>query len=183
MTRAGLNHWLRHPSLAGREALLCAIVLLAAATAIRGAINGFVTGCEFTPYLPFVLLSAVFLRWWQAALVALASVAILGLLFIGPPEKLIASSCFESSAGIFLVASAATIGAVTLVRRLFVSIHRQGDDESAGGIVFSLEDGEVWASWYGKGHPVLLGSEPRVSSMMEDFLAQVECGKRLNGKR
>ena len=51
---------------------------------------------------------------------------------------------------------------------------------SAGGIVFSLEKGEVWASWYGHGAPVHLGSQRKVSEMMEDFLAQVEVGKRLN---
>ena len=145
------------------------------------AIDGVATGCEFTPYLPFVLVSAVLLRWWQAALIALFSVAILGLLFMGPPSALAASCCFLSSAGVFLAASAAMIGGVHLVRRLFVSLQRPGADETAGGVVFSLSDNQVWASWYGQGAPVLLGSEAKVSTMMQDFLAQVEVGKRLNG--
>ena len=58
----------------------------------------------------------------------------------------------------------------------------RGADESPGGIVFSLDDGKVWASWYGQGPPVLLGSQKKVSGMMEDFLAQEEVGKRLTRK-
>ena len=168
--------------LSGRLALLCGLVVLALATVVRAAIDPAVTGCEFTPYLPFVLLSAVLLRWWQAGLVALASAGILGLLFIGPPSLLLGSSCYLSSAGIFLGASAAMIGCVALVRRLFHSIRTAGADETAGGVVFSLEDGEVWASWYGQGPPVLLGSQAKVSTMMKDFLAQVELGNRLNSR-
>ena len=163
-------------------ALVAAIAALAAATAIRDAVQGMVTGCEFTPYLPFVLLAAILLRWWQAALVAVLSVPILGLLFMGTPSYLVHSECFLSSSAIFLAASAAMIGFVMLCRGLVHTLHRPGADESDGGVVFSLEDGEVWASWYGRGRPVLLGSEDKVSSMMHDFLAQVEVGKRLNGK-
>lgn len=183
MIRAGLKQWLHAPVLTGRLALLCGIAAVALGTIIRAAISGIVTGCEFTPYLPFVLLSAVLLRWWQAGLVALTSVAALGALFMGPPEELLGSECFWSSGSIFLAASAAMIGCVVIVRHLFVSIHRQGADESAGGVVFSLEDGKVWASWYGQNLPVLLGSESKVSRMMHDFLAQVEVGKRLNGEK
>lgn len=182
MIRAGLIRWLQGPPLSGRLALLCGIVAIASATVIRAAIDGMVTGCEFTPYLPFVLISAVLLRWWQAGLVALASAAVLGLLFIGSPDELLESDCFLSSALIFLAASAAMIGSVIIAWRLLLSAHRAGADESEGGIVFSLEDGEVWACWYGQGPPVLLGSQAKVSSMMEDFLAQIEIGKRLNGR-
>lgn len=182
MLRTGLRKWVRGPPFTGRLALICGVIAIALATALRAAVNDVVTGCEFTPYLPFVLLSAVFMRWWQAALVALVSVVILGGLFVGPLHESLASACFQSSAGIFLAASAAMIGSVLLVRRLFIGIHRSGDDETAGGIVFSLEDGKVWASWYGQETPVLLGSQSTVSTMMEDFLAQVEVGKRLNGR-
>lgn len=181
MIRSSLKTWFAGPPLTGRLALLCAILALGFGTIMRAAINGVSTGCEFTPYLPFVLLSAILLRWWQAALVALCSAAILGLLFMGPPSELAASSCFLSSAAIFLSASAAMIGGVLLVRQLFVSLQRPGADETAGGVVFSLRDNQVWASWYGQGAPVLLGSEAKVSTMMQDFLAQVEVGKRLNG--
>jgi hypothetical protein len=63
-----------------------------------------------------------------------------------------------------------------------MAIRVRGSDESAGGIVFSLEKGEVWASWYGQGAPVLLGSQRKVSEMMSDYLAQERLGKRLSGE-
>ena len=171
------------PFLTGRLAFLCAIVALTIPTLIRIALDGFVTGCEFTAYLPFVLGSAILLRWWQAGLIALGAVAVVGGLFMGSPAELLQSTCFSASALIFLGASAAMIGTVILVRRLFLAMHRRGVDESAGGIVFSLHEGQVWASWYGQGPPMLIGSQAKVSAMMEDFLAQIEVGKRLAGRR
>ncbi|HWL75611.1 MAG TPA: hypothetical protein VNQ74_17220, partial [Burkholderiaceae bacterium] len=69
--------------MSGWLALLCGIGAVAVPTIVRVAVNGVVTGCEFTPYLPFVLLSAIFLGWKQAIAVALASVAVLGGLFFG----------------------------------------------------------------------------------------------------
>ena len=162
---------------------MSSILALVVATVIRAAIDPVVTGCEFTPYLPFVLLCAILLPWWEASLVALASVPILGLLFLGTPSELAISSCFLSSTAIFLTASAGMICFVAVVRRVLVSIQRSGADESAGGVLFSLDQGEVWASWYGRGPRVLLGSEEKVSGMMEDFLAQGEVARRLNGDR
>jgi hypothetical protein len=47
-------------------------------------------------------------------------------------------------------------------------------------VIFSLDRGQVWASWYGQGPPVLLGSQRRVGEMMKDFLAHEELAKRLN---
>jgi len=143
------------------------------------AIDGVVTGCEFTPYLPFILFSAILLRWWKAGAVALASVAIHGVMFVGPPSEFLVSQCFLSSAGIFLISSALMIGAVMVIRRVAAAMLRRDFDESAGGIVFSLQNDEVWASWYGAGPPMRLGSQNRVEIMMEDFLAQGELGKRL----
>src|SRR5436190_1923537 len=101
MIRAGLMRWLEGPPLTGPNALACLAAAIAIPTLIRAAVDGVVTGCEFTPYLPFV-------------------------------------------------------------------------------IVFSLENDEVWASWYGEGPPLRLGSQQRVSRMMKDFLRQEEVGKRLN---
>ena len=54
-------------------------------------------------------------------------------------------------------------------------------ERAPAGIIFSLEKGEVWASWHGSGPPMRLGSQERVEAMMEDFLAQGELGKRLTG--
>ena len=180
MIRAGWTRWLQLPRLTGRAALLCGALAIGLPTLARAAVHGVVTGCEFTPYLPFVLVCAILLRWWQAGAVALASVAILGGLFSGSqPHDL---ECFASAAGLFLASSAMMIAIAVSVRRLVSAIQNRGADESAGGIVFSLEKGEVWASWYGQDAPVRLGSQRKVSEMMEDFLAQVEVGKRLNRK-
>ena len=155
MVRASLVQWLHEPPVTGRLALLCGIVAVGLATAIRWAVDGVVHGCEFTPYLPFVLASALLLRWWQAAIVALASVAIMGVVFMQPTNEHLASPCFLSSAGIFLASSAAMIGVVALIRHVFLSIQKRGADETAGGIVFSLDKGQVWAR---TAHP------PRVTS-------------------
>ena len=178
MFRAVWSRWLQEP-LTGRLAFLCGVVAVAIPTLIRVAVHGTITGCEFTPYLPFVLISAILLRWWQAGIVALASVGIMGGLLGGSPVPL-ELACFGPAAGMFLASSAVMIFIAAMTRRLFASIQNRGADESEGGIVFSLEKGEVWASWYGQSAPVRLGSQRKVSEMMEDFLAQVELGKRLN---
>lgn len=179
MLQSGFHRWLRTPLVSGRLAFLCGIAAVGVPTIVRAAIDGVVTGCEFTPYLPFVLITALSLGWWQAGAVALASVAILGGVFFGPTNAHFTSPCFLSSAGIFLASSAAMIGFVMLVRRTITAIQNRG--ASDGGVVFSLQGDQVWASWYDQGPPVRLGSEGNVSAMMQDFLAQVELGKRLNG--
>ena len=181
MIRAGLTRWIEAPRATGRLAFLCGIGAVALPTLIRAAVNGSVTGCEFTPYLPFVLISAILLRWWQAAVVAVGSVLVLGGFFGGSLTHFEAA-CFQSAAGIFLASSAMIIGIVLLVRRTIAAVLGRGAYDASGGIIFSLEEGQVWASWHGNGPPVPLGSQERVSEMMEDFLAQVEVGKRLTRK-
>lgn len=156
-----------------------AIGAVAIPTAIRAAIDGVVTGCEFTPYLPFVLLAAILIGWWQAALVALASVAVLGGLFIGSPSHFLASACSRSSAEVFLGSSAIVIVAVTMVRHVVAELQKRRADPPGDGIIFSLDKGEVWASWNGTSEALHLGSRESVEAMMEDFLAQGELGNRL----
>jgi len=146
--------------------------MIALPTVARAAMNGTVTGCEFTPYLPFVLLSAILIGWWQASAVALISVAIMGGLFITPPISSLEKSCFLAGAGMFLAAAATMIGTAVIVRRAFAFLHRRGADEAGGGIVFSVAQGEVWASWYGLAAPVRLGAERKVAETMERFLAR-----------
>jgi hypothetical protein len=162
--------------------VLCGFYLVALPPGIRWLIDSVVSGCELTAYLPFVLIAAVLMKPWQAGAVALASVGFLGNLFMGSASKNLASECFLSGTGIFLASSAAMIGIVVLVRRVFAAMQSRGADEAPGGVVFSLERGQVWASWYGQGPPELLGSQRKVSVMMEDFLRQEEFGKRLNGR-
>ena len=180
MIRAALTRLIQGPSLTGFNAVICMAAAIAIPTVIRTTVHGVVTGCEFTPFLPFVLIAALLLRWWMAALVALVSVALLGGAFGGPHNDL---ACFVPSAGMFLASSAAMIGAVLLIRSVITAMQRRSTDATSDEVVFSLEDGEVWASWYGEGPPLRLGSQKRVSGMMEDFLKQEEVGRRLNGRK
>ena len=92
MTRPVLVKLLMEPVATGRFAVLGCFLAVALPTAVRAAVNGVVTGCEFTPYLPFVLLTAILVGSWQAGLVALVSVALLGGLFVGPPNEFLADS-------------------------------------------------------------------------------------------
>jgi hypothetical protein len=180
MVRAALARWLFAPPMSGWPALIVAVVAVGIPTAVRWAVNGVVTGCEFTPYLPFVLLGAMLLRWWAAAGVALASVAIMGGVLGGAPAHGIL--CFLDSAAMFLASSLVMIGVAIFVRLTIATLQKRGADESSGGVIFSLEKGEVWASWYGGDAPMLLGSQPKVSAMMADFLQQEELGRRLGAK-
>ena len=115
MFQAGFHRWLRTPLITGRLAVLCGLAAVGVPTMVRAAIDGVVTGCEFTPYLPFVLITALALGWWQAGAVALASAAILGGVLSGPAEQYFTSSCFISGAAIFLASSAMMIGVVVLL--------------------------------------------------------------------
>ena len=56
---------------------------------------------------------------------------------------------------------------------------RSGRIEPAGGVIFSLEKGQVWASWNGTELSVRLGSAAAVVAMMRDFMAQMELGERM----
>ena len=177
-TGARVRRWLVLTPMTGRIALVCAISAVGLPTAVRAAIDGVVTGCEFTPYVPFVLVSAIVLRWWQAALVSLAAVAIMGGIFEG--SLLHPTPCFMPAAGTFLGTSAIMIGIASVLRRLVAPFLNTVTDQPEGGIVFSLDKGHVWANWYGLATPVRLGTRNEVSYMMQDFLAQEELAKRLN---
>lgn len=167
MTRDSFNRWLQGPLTADWQALLGGMVAVWIPSMIRLAVTGSVTGCEFTPYVPFVLVCAILMRWWQAGAVALASVAILGGLFAGTPH--FTASCFEPAAGIFLGASAAMIGIVSVVRRLLAGL-LMDNTASGTGVVFSVEKGDVWATWNGSEAPIRLGSRGTIADKMETFL-------------
>jgi hypothetical protein len=171
------NRYLCAPLVTGSKAVGLAMFAVGLPTLVRASVNGVVTGCEFTPYLPFVFLCAIMLRWWQAGAVALACVVVLGGLLEGPPTYMLAAPCFLPSAGMFLAASAGMIALAVLIRQVFTALQRPGN--VSGEIIFSLEKDEVWASWYGHELPVRLGRRHRVADMMEDFLKQEQLAKRL----
>ena len=179
--RGAVGRVARAPLVSGKQALLGAIVAIAIPTGVRAAMTGTVVGCEFTPYLPFVLLSAILLGWRAAAFVSLSAVAILGGL-VGPANAHFADSCFLAGAGVFLGSSAMTIGTVLAIRWAIERTQSRIPDESSDGIIFSLEKDKVWASWPGHGAPLLLGTKQSVGEMMEDYLKQVKLGERLTGE-
>lgn len=168
MVRGVFWRCLRAMPVTGWPALACAILAVLVPTTVRAAASGVVTGCEFTPYLPFVLISAIVLRAWLASAVPLASAAIMGGMFGG--FRAYELPCFASASAMFLGASAVMISVAILGRHVLFALLKPGRD--AGGLVFSLEKGEVWASWYGNDVPVRLGNQRKVAEMMEDFLAQ-----------
>jgi hypothetical protein len=47
------------------------------------------------------------------------------------------------------------------------------------GIVLSLRDNQVWASWLDDRAPVMLGDHEATLAVMRDFIRQSELGERL----
>ena len=172
MIRSHLTRWLAAPLVTGWTALACVAAAVALPTAFRAAIDGVVMGCEFTAYLPFVLLGAVVIGWWQAGVIALVSVGILGGLFASSTTQLFDMPCFISAAATFAAASAVIIAFVMIVRRVLGGASAHGSDDQSGGVVLTLEQGDVWASWYGQGRPVRLGSQRKVNEMLGKLLPE-----------
>ena len=171
------------PPLSGKLAIACTIALIGLPTLIRYSVKGMVMGVECLTYCPFVLLSAILMGWRYTAVVAVGSALICDYLFIGAPHQFFESDADFFGIGVFLSYCLLIIGAVQGVRMLVPQFPRRADpNEVLSGIIFSLEGGQAWASWTGADAPVQLGPCDEVAEMMEDFLAQVELGKRLNAK-
>jgi hypothetical protein len=180
--KAVLRTWLEAHPFDGRAAFLVGIVAVGIPTALRASVDGIVTGVPMTGYVPFILISAVLLGWWNASLVALASATLGDLLFVGPPNQLLEGPADMFVVGLFLFVSGVLIGFVELVRKLISDSGRPIAAGEVTGIIFSLENGQAWASWSGSGAPVRLGPEAEVAEMMQDFLAQLELGRRLTSQ-
>jgi len=177
--KAVLRRWLESHPFNGRAAIVVGATAVAIPTAIRFAVDGVVSGIPVTGYVPFVLISAVLLGWLNASMVAVASALIGDALFVGPANELLEGPSDVFTVGLFLIVSGVLIGFVELVRRIVAEDDHIEVDREPSGIIFSLEKGQAWASWRGQGEPVRLGPQAEVAEMMEDFLAQVELGKRL----
>ena len=183
MNRVELVRRLLVPSVTGVQAFGLAIVLIAIPTLIRAAVDGFVTGCEFSVYLPFVLVAAVFMEWRYAAIVALASVGLADYLFMTHPT-FFSGPCDIYVVAVFLIISTLIIALVGGIRAKFAGIISTDRSEfAAGQVVFSLEDNQAWAGWHGHKTMVQLGKKDDVAEMMEDFLAQLELAERLKAPR
>jgi hypothetical protein len=113
---------------------------------------------------------------------ALASAAVADMLFIDPRYVPMAGPTDLFAIAVFLVCAALIIVIVQSARVIVENCPGPLPREhKATGIIFSLEKGQAWASWSGAGN-LRLGPESEVATMMQDFLAQLEVGKRLVGQ-
>jgi Domain of unknown function (DUF4118) len=167
------------PLLTGRRAQIFAVVAIAAPSLIWLLLSQLVSTGVFLTYVPFVLLSAVVLRSLDAALVALACALVADFFFMEPQWELSTSPNDLFSMGMLLVISAFSIFLMRIIRhRVSASL-----DEPSGSVIFSEKGGEAWVNWHGSKSPVKLGPHKDVAEMMEDYIAQVELGERLNGRK
>jgi hypothetical protein len=180
------------PPIEGRWAFLWLLAGLPVATLIRATLGCPDPGAECcTPFFLFVLLSAVLLGRNAAILATIgsmgASILLWKLHIIGNAQVVPAMNMGSPGElvgfALFLAYCALIIGAVELIRRRLARFARlPGSTERSSGIIFSLEGGHAWASWPGSPMPVRIGPQHEVAHMMRDFLAQLEVGRRLEGR-
>lgn len=175
-----LSRLLLAPPARGTKALLYGAVLVAMPTFLRLLLGLLTDRIPLIPYVPFVIVAAIILDWRYAIAVALGSWIVADLLFVEPDYhpsfstyELIAFSIFFASAALIIIFAKAV--------RVVVenSLRPSRPDGIAAPVVFSLERGQAWASWYGSHSWVRLGPEQEVAEMMQDFLAQRDVAKRL----
>lgn len=168
----------------GGWALFWAVAAAVIPTLIRYSFDGIVTGCGAITYVPFIFLSALFLGWRFAVPVAIASGYFADALFMGHDYLLLEGPTDIYGMTAFLAGSGLMIAAVEAVRSELQKMPGPaGNRDRTAGIVFSLEDGQAFASWYGNPSAIRLGSQEEVAEMMEDFLAQLELAKRLGSDK
>ena len=165
------------PRVVGPLAILFGFGALAIPTGILSLDHALPAGACCTTYFPFIMLSAVLLQPVYASLVAIGSAGLADALFMGPRYQLFESP-MDSFGDVATLISATLI--ILLVSLFRWALARQSHATSSpSGIIFSLEKGYAWASWKGSGGPVRLGPHEEVEDMMQDFLAQLELGRRL----
>jgi hypothetical protein len=183
VSRAELMRRLLEPSVTGTRAIGLITLCIAIPTLIRAAVDGLVTGCELSVFLPFVLVAAIFMEWRYAAIVALGSVGLADYLFM-THTAFFSGPCDLYVVGVFLTSSTLIISLVQFIRFRFAGVISTDRSEFASGqVVFSLENNKAWAGWHGRKTMVQLGTKDDVAEMMEEFLAQLELAERLNNPR
>ncbi|HEY7005787.1 MAG TPA: hypothetical protein VH392_04815 [Sphingomicrobium sp.] len=181
MALNSLAAWLIAPPFAGAFAPILGLGAVAVPTAILSLDHALPAGACCTTYFPFVMMSAVLIGPVYASFVGVGSAFLADALFMGPRYQLFEAPMDGFGDIASLVSSALIIALVYAFRKLFAQLKApQFNGSSKSGIVFSLEKGVAWASVAGSDAPVRLGSQDEVAAMMEDFLAQLEVGKRLN---
>jgi hypothetical protein len=172
---------LQRPHLTGVRALLFGLASVAFPTLIHGAVGGRGVALAFIVYVPSVVLAAVFLRSWQAALVALACAAAGDWFFLERTNQITFSASDLVGVPVFLFSSALILGVVRAIRNLLRATF--SPESAPSKVIFSEEKGHAWAHWHSDRPSLPLGPHEEVADMMEDYLAQVELGKRLTGNK
>ena len=176
-----LSMLLLAPPRTGARAVVYALALIAVPTIIRWSVDPYVRETGFVPYFPFILLAAMVLETRLALAVALVSAIVGDLLFVGVPFEFMEGATDIFGLIIFLASSVLIIALVEAVRTIVENSLRPARPEGLPTpVVFSLEGGQAWVSWYGSHSWVRLGPEQEVAEMMEDFLVQRQLAERLN---
>jgi len=172
---------LKRPPLAGAHALLFGLVAVAAPTLVHDAVVGNGVALAFIVYVPSVVLAAVFMRSWHAALLAFACAAAGDWFFLEQQKGITFSASDLVGVPVFLFSSALILGGVRAMKSL---LHVTFSPNAAPSkVIFSEEKGHAWAHWHGDRPSLPRGPHEEVADMMEDYLAQVELGKRLTGEK
>lgn len=171
------------PPLSGAGAILFSIAAVVMPTVIRLDILP-ADSEPCTIFCPFVLATALICGWRYAVAVAIAGATVCNTIIMGTPYRFHWETPELDALATFLAYSFFVILIVQLFRvTAGRSLRQAGAEENASGIVFSADNGQAWASWYGVDAPVRLGPQDEVAKMMEDFLAQVELSRRLAHRR
>jgi hypothetical protein len=177
-----LSRFLLAPPATGRQAFFCAVLIVAIPTGLRLAFDPLLgTRMPFVFYVPFVIIAGALLTWRSAVAATIVSWSIAIFLFVGEHGGVPFGPIEILSLVIFLLSAFLIIALVEAVRTVVENSLRPARPEGfSAPVVFSLERGQVWASWYGSHSWIRLGPEEEVAEMMRDFLAQHELGKRLD---
>lgn len=172
--------WLFTPPLHGAWAAAVSVPSVAIATLVHLNMFSPMDGQVCTVFCPFVLATSILCGWRWALAVAAGSAIGCNTILMGTPYSFHFQRSEIEGLSTFLGYSALVILIIQLFRlKAARSLRQAGAKERTPGIVFSLEEGQAWASWYGIDAPVRLGPRDEVVQMMEDFIAQVELGTRL----
>ena len=176
-----VKQWFLSPPVSGYRAVLLGLAAITVPTVIRASLDGMVSGIVFSAYIPFVLLSAIALKWTHATIMAACSAFVASMMFIEPRFVFLAGPTDVFGMAIFLIASATIIKFAHSLKGIVVDSPGSAAARCRTGIVFSSENGDAWASWQGHGCSVRLGTQEEVAEMMRDFLLQKDLGERLRG--
>ena len=174
--------WFLAPPVTGYRAAIYSTGAVALPTLIRAAFQGPVSGIPLLAYFPFMLLVSMAVEWRFAVAVALLSSLLGTYLFVEPRFIFFAGPTDVFAVVAYLIASALVIKLVHDFKGVVVDAPGSPAARARTGVVFSSEAGDAWASWQGHSCSIRLGRQDEVAEMMQDFLAQRELGKRLNGQ-